>query len=246
VTIGRVICSSAQVVSGVSAGRFEGGGRRANCASIVGPLPAIQRSRLSFSGRSRRADEPTPEGRAGEGALGASSQLLELLARVAPRLLGQQALEGVLEGPLALVKLGLRPALGNRLQHAAGGVADDPLGPSRQRGQKCAPVGRVGGREGLGRAKASACRPHSRPRRRRRRRPGRQGSAYRRRPAPGRGTAGDRARASPQPARRSGDGARRRPAQRAQPSLRSTGRGLTRAPPGGGVEAKAMRSVAGD
>jgi hypothetical protein len=150
VTIGRVICSSAQVVSGVSAGRFEGGGRRANCASIVGPLPAIQRSRLSFSGRSRRADEPTPEGLAGEGALGASSQLLELLARVAPRLLGQQALEGVLEGPLALVKLGLRPALGNRLQHAAGGVADDPLGPSRQRGQKCAPVGRVGGREGLG------------------------------------------------------------------------------------------------
>ncbi len=46
--MGRVICSSAAVVSGISTGRCHGGGRLVNCDSIVGPLTAIQRSRLSF------------------------------------------------------------------------------------------------------------------------------------------------------------------------------------------------------
>ena len=47
--MGRVSCSSADLVRGISGGRQGGGGRRANWASIVGPLTAIQRSRLSFS-----------------------------------------------------------------------------------------------------------------------------------------------------------------------------------------------------
>jgi hypothetical protein len=64
VTIGRVICSSAEVVNGVSAARREGGGRRANWASIVGPLTAIQRSTLSFwTARAARTREPACSGR---------------------------------------------------------------------------------------------------------------------------------------------------------------------------------------
>jgi hypothetical protein len=45
----RLSVSSAEVVNGMSAGRRDGGGRRANWASIVGPLTAIHRSMLSLS-----------------------------------------------------------------------------------------------------------------------------------------------------------------------------------------------------
>ena len=99
--------------------------------------------------RSRRADERAPEGGAGERPLGGGPQLVELGARVSARLLGQQAIEGMLEVPLALVKLPFRPTVGDRLQHAHVGVADDSSGLARQRGQKRAPIRRVGGREGL-------------------------------------------------------------------------------------------------
>jgi hypothetical protein len=47
----------------MSAGRREGGGRRANCASIVGPLTTIQRSRISFStARAARTNGRQKEG----------------------------------------------------------------------------------------------------------------------------------------------------------------------------------------
>ena len=56
----------------------------------------------------------------------------------------------MLEVPLALVKLRLRPTLGDRLEHADVGVADDPLRLARERAQECAPVGRMGGRKRFG------------------------------------------------------------------------------------------------
>ena len=51
--------------------------------------------------------------------------------------------------PLALMKLGVRPALLNRPQHSAVGVADDSLGRARQRSEESAPVDRMRARERL-------------------------------------------------------------------------------------------------
>jgi hypothetical protein len=133
--IGRVICSSAAVVNGMSAGRCEGGGRRANCALIAGPLTAIQRSRALVAERSCCAGEGPPEVGPGERSLGTFSEFVEFGTRTAPGLLGQQPLQRVLQVSLAPVKIGLGPQLGDRLQHAAVGIADDPFRLTGQRGQ---------------------------------------------------------------------------------------------------------------
>jgi hypothetical protein len=115
---------------------------------MIGPLTATQRSRLSFSAICG-VDEGPPEGRAGERALGAGSKFLQLLCRVAPRLLGKQALEGVLQMPLALLKLGAWPASLDRPRHPAVGIADDSLGLTPQRAEESAPVGRMCARKRL-------------------------------------------------------------------------------------------------
>jgi len=47
------------------------------------------------------------------------------------------------------MELGLGPALGDRLQHPAVGVADNPLGLARQGAEEGAPVRRLSRREGL-------------------------------------------------------------------------------------------------
>ena len=100
--------------------------------------------------------EPLPRGGAGESLLGAAAQLLELLFGIVPSLLGQQTIERVLQMPFALLQLGLRPALCERGQHAAVGVADDPLGLTRQGAKEGPPVARLGARERL-------CQPEPRP-----------------------------------------------------------------------------------
>jgi hypothetical protein len=65
-------------------------------------------------------------------------------------LLGEQALKRVLQVPFALVQLGGGPALLDRPQHPAMGIANDPLRLARQRAQEGAPIGGVSAREGLG------------------------------------------------------------------------------------------------
>lgn len=52
--------------------------------------------------------------------------------------------------PFALVQLGIRPAPLDRPQHAAIGVADDPLRLALQGAEQGAPVGRIGAPERLG------------------------------------------------------------------------------------------------
>jgi hypothetical protein len=92
--------------------------------------PAIEAFVLGCPGS---ANEVTPEPGPVRRALGPAPQLLELVARASPQLLGEQALERVLEMPFAWVELGLGPVPFDRLQHAAVGVADDPQGFSGQR-----------------------------------------------------------------------------------------------------------------
>ena len=89
----------------------------------------------------------------------ARAQLLKLRAWAAPRLLGQKALERVLQVPFAPLQLGVRPALLDRSQHAAVGVADDPLGLTEQRAEKRAPMSRMRAREGLGAPEPRLARP---------------------------------------------------------------------------------------
>jgi hypothetical protein len=55
----------------------------------------------------------------------------------------------MLQVPFALVQLDARPAPLDRPQHAAVGVADDPLRLARQRAEEGAPVGRMRARKGL-------------------------------------------------------------------------------------------------
>src|SRR5215216_5180515 len=107
----------------MSPGRREGGKRRANCVSMVGRLTAIQRSRPSFSAARAARTKGAPEGGTGERRLGAGTQLL---AVVAPCLLGEQALKRVLQVPFALLQLGVWPARLDRPQHSAVVVTDDP------------------------------------------------------------------------------------------------------------------------
>src|SRR3954453_3379405 len=107
----------------MSAGRREGGGRRGGGGARGGRWPAgeLRLERRAVDGdpaiealvvdRFGCADERMPERRARGRALDAGSEPIELLARVGPRFLGQQPVERVLEVPLALVKLGVRPAL---------------------------------------------------------------------------------------------------------------------------------------
>ncbi len=99
---------------------------------MIGPLtcdPAIEALVL---GDLRGANEGAPEGGAGQRALGAQSSSSSSLGLLL-YLLGEQALKRMLQMPLALMKLGVGPALLDRPQHPAVGVADDPLGLARQR-----------------------------------------------------------------------------------------------------------------
>src|SRR3954467_5974555 len=103
----------------MSAGGREGGGRGARRGGW--PAGELRLERRAVDGdpaiealvvdRFGCADERMPERRASERARDAGAEPIELLTRVGPRFLGQQPGERVLEVPLALVKLGVRPAL---------------------------------------------------------------------------------------------------------------------------------------
>ena len=83
----------------------------------------------------------------------------------------------MLQVPFALLQLGLRPARRDRGQHAAVGVADDPLRLTGQRAEEGAPVGGLGTCERLSQPEPRPAGGEADARRRRRRRPCRPGSA---------------------------------------------------------------------
>src|SRR5919199_865099 len=212
--MGRVSCSSAAVVKGISAARREGAGRRANCAPIVGPLTAIQRSTLSFSmARAARAN--------GRQELGPASSSLGVLLASSPAGARARAVDATRSGG-APPRADAARAPGS----FPGGRASARRGARRKRRSSC-PDGRS---RRPPCATAAACPRGIRPRRRRRRQPVHRGSRLRAGPRLGSGRAGGRAAASPRPARRPVDAARRRPVRTAPPSRRRAGRGRTLAP----------------